>query len=340
MVPVWFCVAGKSAAKRKTPMIAAERGSSILAILFLVIGFALIPTEAARMAFDEIAQGLAWLARPLLALSTPDIRLDGVVLRSAAEGHAVEVTTICDGHGIIVAWAALLATLTRSWRTGVMALLIGFLTIQALNVLRIVVLFELISAGESLFEIAHLYVFPLLTAAVVVVLYCVLAGKPLALRFSVALILVSAIWFPLRDDIANAVMLPIAQGWPLIFGNAPFAGATVVGDALDVALAEGGRFAIYPSDFAIAVPVLLATLAVAPPRWALLALALGLMVAGFLLGLHTMAWPRLAAAVPSGDPRLASQTVVSVAHLAQNVAVHFMLLVPPTILIAYKPAHE
>lgn len=85
------------------------------------------------------------------------VQAQGIVLRNIETGAAVSIQPGCNGvEAMIVVMAAIAATLA-SWKYKLIGIGLGFLAIQALNVVRIISLFYLLQWNPVWFEWAHLY---------------------------------------------------------------------------------------------------------------------------------------------------------------------------------------
>jgi exosortase H (IPTLxxWG-CTERM-specific) len=104
----------------------------------------------------------------------------GAVIRSLANGFAVEIQAGCNGiEACITLFAAMLA-FPASWAHRLVGIAIGFVAVQALNLVRVVSLFYLGQWHLRAFEIAHLYLWQaliLIDALVVFLLWARLAAR-------------------------------------------------------------------------------------------------------------------------------------------------------------------
>ena len=86
----------------------------------------------------------------------------GRVLRVSVSGFAVSIEAGCNGVEATIVLIAGVLAFPASWRQKGLAILLGFIAIQLLNILRIVSLFYLGQWNLSIFEWAHLYLWPVL----------------------------------------------------------------------------------------------------------------------------------------------------------------------------------
>jgi exosortase H (IPTLxxWG-CTERM-specific) len=102
---------------------------------------------------NALAAGSVWL------VSTFDAKVvaSGAVLRSLGNGFAVEIQAGCNGVEACITLAAAILAFPATWRHRALGLALGFVAVQALNVVRIVSLFYLGQWSMRAFEVAHLY---------------------------------------------------------------------------------------------------------------------------------------------------------------------------------------
>ena len=320
-----------------------------LAVAMLVLGFSLIPTDAGQWMFEELARGIAATSRSLLALLKMPASLSGTEIRSLTTGHAVDVTSVCDGHGLLVSWAALILATARSTQSGLWALLAGAILIQAVNILRVVVLFLVVPAGPQAFEFAHIYVFPILTGATMLALFAGLSGANWRIVAAVlALVLVLAtLWYSVQHGAAAVLLVPIAEMYASVRGE--MCGLLSDGQRLrcSTGLLTGPdalTLTLYPADYLLAIPLLLAALGLQPRAFWILPVAILGMGVALVLSIETSTWVHAAHALRSGQDLLDISTDAAYVppngftegsvRLAQNVIVHFNLLVLPMLILA------
>lgn len=115
----------------------------------------------------HIADVSAALIKPFDA----SVSSHGKVIADKTSGFAVSIEAGCNGvEAGIVLTAAILA-FPASWKSRVVGLLVGFLSIQALNILRIISLFYLGQWTEAVFMWTHLYLWPVLIMLDVLVVF-------------------------------------------------------------------------------------------------------------------------------------------------------------------------
>ena len=108
---------------------------------------------------------------------------EGKILRSQKTGFAVSIEAGCNGvEAMLVLLAGILAFPGAPWKYRLAGLAIGFVAIQALNLVRIVSLYYLGQWNAQWFEWAHLYVWQALIMldAIIVWLLWIRALPPVA----------------------------------------------------------------------------------------------------------------------------------------------------------------
>jgi exosortase/archaeosortase family protein len=318
------------------------------AVAVLAAGFALADSGPGQALGDAVAAALAALAAPILQLFDPGILRSGTELRSIT-GWAVRVSEVCDGHGLAISLAAALAALLP--RDGLRRFILGLVANQLFNLTRIVVLALVLSAAPGAFDIVHAGIFPLLTVALLAL--CALP-RPRALPLLALSVPLVLLWLPLADLAAQALVPPTNLALSIFAGpevgqiaERP-AGWTIGSNLL--ASESAGQVSRYlaplrPADFALALPLLLAAVALARrPLW--LVPVLLSMTAALTLAAVTSVWSLAAAhapatlLVPDGSGALLAQdftppeTGRALVRLAQNVLVHLNLLVLPFLIAA------
>ena len=106
--------------------------------------------------------GLAHFCAQLVSTFDANAEAIGKVLRSNSSGFAVSIEAGCNGvEATIVLLAAVLA-FPSTWKQKAWGLFVGFIAIQGLNVVRIISLFYLGQWNRTVFEWAHLHIWPAL----------------------------------------------------------------------------------------------------------------------------------------------------------------------------------
>lgn len=333
----------------------SSAAAALRAALALAAGFAALGLPFVQGFFDLIALGLTHLSHGALWALGFDLVRDGTELRAPGPGWAIRVTEVCDGHGIVIAWLAIIAALTGPWRAAVRWIALGFLAVQIFNFGRVIALALVLDTNPGAFEDVHLFLFPLLTTGLLAALALML--RPVAFLAFVGITAgVALVWYFATEAVSGAVLTPISNGLLGLFGPAFVTGATgaapdwIVETRLLVSTDPVQLLALpfYPPDFAIALPVVLAAVLTAWRRaaWAYLALWSVIAVFAMAIGMVTAAWSGAEAQgiqqmiVPQGAGRAAaaaysapSEALRGLTELVQNVLVHFNLLVLPVLIL-------
>lgn len=130
----------------------------VLFLTLLVALFTFRITEFARDAITLPFTGvLADVSGYLIMLFDDAVSTEGVVIRSLSNGFAVAIAPGCDGiEAVIILLAAVLA-FPSPWKHKLAGIAVGFVAIQALNLVRIISLFYLGQWNQTAFDWFHLY---------------------------------------------------------------------------------------------------------------------------------------------------------------------------------------
>ena len=143
-------------------------------LLVLICLFTLEMQSSVQQAVIEPFTGL--LARISAALIVPfdsTVLAYGKVLQFGPGGFAVSIEAGCNGvEATIVLIAAVLA-FPASWRARLAAIVLGFLAVQALNIVRIISLFYIGNWNLDIFSWVHLYLWPALIMLDVLIVFIV-----------------------------------------------------------------------------------------------------------------------------------------------------------------------
>ena len=97
----------------------------------------------------------------------------GRILRDATTGFAVSIEAGCNGVEAAIVLIAGIVAFPASVQHKVIAILAGFLFVQALNIVRIISLFYLGQWNYTVFEWFHLYLWPVLIMLDVLVVFAI-----------------------------------------------------------------------------------------------------------------------------------------------------------------------
>ncbi len=97
----------------------------------------------------------------------------GRILRDATTGFAVSIEAGCNGVEAAIVLIAGIMAFPASAQHRVIAILAGFMFVQALNIVRIISLFYLGQWSYTVFEWFHLYLWPVLIMLDVLVVFAI-----------------------------------------------------------------------------------------------------------------------------------------------------------------------
>lgn len=97
----------------------------------------------------------------------------GKILQFKDTGFAVSIEAGCNGVEATIVLIAAVVAFPASWRARILAILLGFLAIQVLNLARIISLFYLGNWNMAFFEWIHLYLWPALIMLDVLIVFVV-----------------------------------------------------------------------------------------------------------------------------------------------------------------------
>jgi len=117
---------------------------------------------------------VASLSGGLVSLLDPGVVVSGATLLAPANGFAITIESGCNGVEATLVLLAALLGFPLAWRARLLGMLVGFATVQALNVGRIVSLYFLGKWDADAFRWAHLYVWPTLIMLDVLVIWLLL----------------------------------------------------------------------------------------------------------------------------------------------------------------------
>jgi len=146
-------------------------------LLFLLAVFSLYAIEATKLAQDaviapftaDVAAVSAWL----LQLFDGDVAASGATIWNPASGFAVTVEAGCNGVEASLVLLAAVIAYPASWHQKVVGVAGGVVTVQVLNLARIISLFYLGQWNQTAFEWAHLYLWQALIMLDVLLIFLV-----------------------------------------------------------------------------------------------------------------------------------------------------------------------
>ena len=116
---------------------------------------------------------LASISAWVVGVFDPEVISYGKVLQHSVSGIGVSIEPGCNGiEACIILTAAVLAY-PSDWKMKLAGVVLGFVAIQAVNVLRVITLFYLAAWDREVFEFAHLYLWQALIMLDVVVVWLI-----------------------------------------------------------------------------------------------------------------------------------------------------------------------
>lgn len=106
---------------------------------------------------EPFTNALAKLSTWIIMLFDDDVQAFGKIIQSTANGFAVSIERGCNGIEAVIILIAALAAFPSTWKQKAVGFGIGFLAIQALNLVRIISLFYLGQWNMTWFHWFHLY---------------------------------------------------------------------------------------------------------------------------------------------------------------------------------------
>jgi exosortase H (IPTLxxWG-CTERM-specific) len=149
------------------------------AIIFLTVQiglFAIEMLEPVRQAvINPWTSALAAMSGWIVSAFDARVEVTGAILRSLANGFAVEIQAGCNGVEACITLAAAIVAFPATWRYRAVGLVLGFVAVQALNLVRVISLFYLGQWSMKAFEFAHLYLWQALILIDALVVFLVWA---------------------------------------------------------------------------------------------------------------------------------------------------------------------
>ena len=146
-------------------------------ILFVAIQLVLFAAELTPPVQEHFVipftEGIAAVSVNLVTLFDDHVVAAGKVIRSLDNGFAVSIEAGCNGVEAMIVLGAAIFAFPAPWKRKLAGFVIGTITIQALNIVRIVSLFYIGQWNFKVFEWAHLYVWQALIMLDVLVVFLI-----------------------------------------------------------------------------------------------------------------------------------------------------------------------
>ena len=144
---------------------------TFIALLAVLFGLELTPV-AQRYFVVPWTDTLAAISARLVTVFDPTVTASGNVLQSGSR-FAVAIEAGCNGVEATLVLVAAMLAFPAPWRRKLTGLAVGIVTVQGLNVIRVISLFYLGQWNYRVFEWAHLYVWQALIMLDVLVVWLV-----------------------------------------------------------------------------------------------------------------------------------------------------------------------
>lgn len=114
---------------------------------------------------------IAEVTATLLQLWDTQVASQGKIIWDTASGFAISIEAGCNGVEAAVVLSAAILAFPAAWQDKALGLLIGLLSVQVLNLVRVITLFYLGQWNQAAFEWAHLYVWQALIMLDVLIVF-------------------------------------------------------------------------------------------------------------------------------------------------------------------------
>lgn len=146
---------------------------AIFLLVLLALFLAELTPPVQRLIVVPWTGFLASASAFLVRLVDPNVLSHGNVLQDMRSGAGIAIEAGCNGVEAVIMLAAALFAYPAALRSRMAGLLVGSVTIQLLNLVRIVSLFYLVQWSVPAFEFAHLYLWQALIMLDVLVVWLV-----------------------------------------------------------------------------------------------------------------------------------------------------------------------
>ena len=145
--------------------------------LFLLILVALFTVEMLMPVQEHVilpfTEMLARLSATIIKPFDSSVLAYGKVLQFKDTGFAVSIEAGCNGVEATIVLVAAVIAFPASWRSRLIAIALGFLAVQVMNIARIISLFYLGNWNMEFFTWIHLYLWPALIMLDVLIVFIV-----------------------------------------------------------------------------------------------------------------------------------------------------------------------
>ena len=146
-------------------------------LLFCGVLGALFSIEMLKPVQEAVIQPftgvLASISTALILPFDDTVVAQGRILRDATTGFAVSIEAGCNGVEAAIVLIAGIVAFAATVQHKIIAIVAGFLFVQALNIVRIISLFYLGQWNYTVFEWFHLYLWPVLIMLDVLIVFAI-----------------------------------------------------------------------------------------------------------------------------------------------------------------------
>ena len=140
-------------------------------LLLLVLFTAELTPWAQNAIVLPFTSAIARLSAGLIQIWDDQVAAQGKVIWDTVSGFAVSIEAGCNGVEPAIVLVAALLAFPASWGEKLIGMAVGLVTIQVLNLVRIITLFYLGQWDKTVFEWAHLYLWQALIMLDVLVVF-------------------------------------------------------------------------------------------------------------------------------------------------------------------------
>lgn len=139
-------------------------------ILLALFGLKMLPSVQ-QAVVEPWTSLVARVSIAIVQWIEPDVITFGRVVRSPTVAFGISVDPLCSGLEACIVLTAGILAFPATWGERLLGLLLGFIVVQAVNLVRIVSLFFIGQWNPKLFDIAHLIVWQALIMLTVIVIW-------------------------------------------------------------------------------------------------------------------------------------------------------------------------
>jgi exosortase H (IPTLxxWG-CTERM-specific) len=146
-------------------------------LIFVTVLIALFTLEMLTPVQENvIVPFTSMLAQVSVAIISPfdsTVASHGKILFFRDSGFSVSIEAGCNGVEAMIVLLAAVVAYPASWRARLVAIVLGFLAVQAMNIVRIISLFYIGEWNHEIFMWVHLYLWPVLIMLDVLIVFIV-----------------------------------------------------------------------------------------------------------------------------------------------------------------------